>query len=146
MTKSFPKKKRKSNSGSILNTKGKYCMLHGYGNHSTDQCYTVKKRLGQGESSHKYKANDEKYQKARKRDKQEANSIIKRFLKYQNREKSSANKRSLEIKNFENLNLSESEPDDNDKVEDIKVDENADDDDNNSVHSVCSSSSGDTVD
>ena len=76
----------------------KYCMLHGYGNHNTDQCYTVKKRLELSEKSYKNKALDDKYQKARKRDKQESNAIIKRFMKYQDHEKSSQNKRSLEIK------------------------------------------------
>ena len=125
----------------------KYCMLHGYGNHTTEQCYTVKKRLEISEKSHKNKALDDKYQKARKRDKQEANAIIKRFLKYQDREKSSQSKRSLEIKNFENLSISDSEHDENDEnnnADDNKVEENVDED-NNSIHSACSSSSGDTV-
>ena len=99
------------------------------------------------EKSYKNKALDDKYQKARKRDKQEANAIIKRFLKYQDREKSSQSKRSLEIKNFKNLSISDSEHDENDEninVDDNKVEENVDED-NNSIRSACLSSSGDTV-
>ena len=111
----IPRKKRKSNSGSILNTKGKYCMLHGECGHSTDECRTMQRHSS---------ALKEKYKrdfKNTKRD-QEVHSMFKEVMaqymdKFKKNKRAGKKKTEAELRNFEHLNLDESSSEEEEKRE-----------------------------
>ena len=112
MTKSF-QKKMKSNSGTSLGTKGKYCMLHGECGHSTEECRTMQRHTNTLEERYKRDIKninrDEKVQTMFK-------EVMAQYMDTCNKKKKSSRKKTeAELRNFEHLNLDESSFEEEDK-------------------------------
>ena len=121
----------------------KYCAIHGWCSHSTDECYSQQRKVTAGTRVPKVR------QDKQERIKQEAHAILQRFMN-QEKSKSDRNnkdkrKTDLEIKNFEQLSISESDGDDTSIVKTENGGNNEIDVDND-IASVSSSSSGQETD
>ena len=120
-----------------------YCSIHGWCSHSTDECYSQQRKVPTATRSSRFK------QDKQERITQEAHAILQRFMNKQ-KNKSDRNdkdkrKNDLEIKNFEQLSISESDDGNTSIVEAENGDDNEIDIDND-IASVSSSSSGQETD
>ena len=101
----IPKKKRKSNSGTISKTNGKYCLLHGECGHSTDECRTMQRQS---------KVLKEKYKTSKSKPRSQemqamVQEVMAQYMKnVSKKEKGTRKKNEAELQNFEHLSLDES--------------------------------------
>ena len=114
----IPKKKRKSNSGSILNTKGKYCMLHGECGHSTDECRTMQRQSNALKEKYKSSKNNNRDNQVHAM----FQEVMAQYMATHKKKKANRKKTEAELKTFEHLNLDETSSD-----EEVKREEEVDD-------------------
>ena len=122
----------------------KYCSIHGWCSHSTDECFSQQRKVPTTSRSTRTK------QDKQDRIIQEAHAILHHFINKQKyktdrNDSRSKSKNDLEIKNFEQLSISESDGDDTSIVKAENGDNNESDVDND-IASVSSSSSGQETD